>query len=97
MSQYGTGYSASDTDGSGSEYASLDSRDDYASTSVNSTAASTAASYGVSTGASRGGAPVVSFENVSKHYGRLRMFLLRRAGDAKGPAVLGDIDRAGKA
>jgi class 3 adenylate cyclase len=34
---------------------------------------------------------------MAKHYGRLRMFLLRRAGDAKGPAVLGDIDRAGKA
>jgi class 3 adenylate cyclase len=31
---------------------------------------------------------------MAKHYGRLRMFLLRRAGDAKGPAVLGDIERA---
>jgi hypothetical protein len=29
-----------------------------------------------------------------KHYGRLRMFRLRRAGDGKGPAMLGDIDAA---
>jgi class 3 adenylate cyclase len=29
---------------------------------------------------------------MAKHYGRLRMFLLRRA-DGKGPAVLGDIER----
>ena len=70
MSQYGTGYRASDTDGGGSGYGSdtayksQDSRDDYASTSGYSTA--------TSFGASRGGAPVVSFENVSKHYGRLR-------------------------
>jgi class 3 adenylate cyclase len=34
---------------------------------------------------------------MAKHYGRLRMFLLRRAGDAKGPAVLGDIERAADA
>jgi class 3 adenylate cyclase len=31
---------------------------------------------------------------MAKHYGRLRMFLLRRGGDAKGPPVLGDIERA---
>jgi class 3 adenylate cyclase/tetratricopeptide (TPR) repeat protein len=31
---------------------------------------------------------------MAKHYGRLRMFLLRRSGDSKGPAVLGDIERA---
>ena len=31
---------------------------------------------------------------MAKHYGRLRMFLLRRAGDNKGPPVLGDIERA---
>ena len=31
---------------------------------------------------------------MAKHYGRLRMFLLRRAGDGKGPPVLGDIERA---
>lgn len=30
---------------------------------------------------------------MAKHYGRLRMFLLRRAGDGKGPSVLGDIER----
>jgi histidine ammonia-lyase len=31
---------------------------------------------------------------MAKHYGRLRMFLLRRARDGSGPAVLGDIERA---
>ena len=31
---------------------------------------------------------------MAKHYGRLRMFLLRRAGDGEGPPVLGDIERA---
>ena len=31
---------------------------------------------------------------MAKHYGRLRMFLLRRVGDGKGPPVLGDIERA---
>ena len=31
---------------------------------------------------------------MAKHYGRLRMFLLRRGGDSKGPPVLGDIERA---
>lgn len=31
---------------------------------------------------------------MAKHYGRLRMFLLRRASDGKGPPVLGDIERA---
>jgi class 3 adenylate cyclase len=31
---------------------------------------------------------------MAKHYGRLRMFLLRRASNAKGPPVLGDIERA---
>jgi len=31
---------------------------------------------------------------MAKHYGRLRMFLLHRAVDGKGPAVLGDIERA---
>jgi class 3 adenylate cyclase len=30
---------------------------------------------------------------MAKYYGRLRIFLLRRAGDGKGPAVLGDIER----
>jgi Adenylate and Guanylate cyclase catalytic domain len=30
---------------------------------------------------------------MAKHYGRLRMFLLRRAGNGTGPAVLGDIER----
>ena len=67
MSQYGTDYGASETDGGGSGYGSdtaQDSRDDYARTSGHRTVAS----YG----ASHGGAPVVSFENVSKHYGSLR-------------------------
>jgi class 3 adenylate cyclase len=31
---------------------------------------------------------------MAKKYGRLRMFLLRRGGDGKGPPVLGDIERA---
>ena len=31
---------------------------------------------------------------MAKHYGRLHMFVLRRAGDGKGPPVLGDIERA---
>jgi class 3 adenylate cyclase len=31
---------------------------------------------------------------MAKHYGRLRMFLLRRAADGKEPPVLGDIERA---
>ena len=111
MSQYGTGYGASDTDGGGSSYgsdtaysnsdtaysnsdtaysssdtaygssdtaySSQDSRDDY----------STAASYG----ATRSGAPVVSFENVSKYYGRLKavdgLTLDLRAGETT--ALLG--------
>ena len=30
---------------------------------------------------------------MAKHYGRLRMFLLRRVREGKGPAVLGDIER----
>ncbi len=36
----------------------------------------------------------VGITQMAKHYGNLRMFLLRRAGDGKGPAVLGDIERA---
>jgi class 3 adenylate cyclase len=31
---------------------------------------------------------------MAKHYGRLRMFLLRRVREGEGPAVLGDIERA---
>ncbi len=89
MSHYGTGYGASDTDeassgyGTGTAYNSQDSRDDYASTS----GYSTVTSYG----AGRGGAPVVSFENVSKHYGGLRavdgLTLDLRAGETT--ALLG--------
>src|SRR6266581_2094635 len=65
MSQYGTEYSASNTDGGGSGYGSdgsygSSSRGDYESTS-------SVTSYG-----GRHSGPVVSFENVSKHYGRLR-------------------------
>jgi class 3 adenylate cyclase len=36
----------------------------------------------------------VGITEMAKHYGNLRMFLLRRAGDGKGPVVLGDIERA---
>ena len=106
MSQYGTGYGASATDGGGSSYASdsaYASRDQYAGSPSSSTATSTATSYGASTatsygastatsyGASYGGAPVVSFENVSKQYGRLRavdgLTLDLRAGETT--ALLG--------
>ena len=102
MSQYGTGYGASATDGGGSSYASdsaYASRDQYAGSPSRSTATSTATSYGASTatsyatsyGASYGGAPVVSFENVSKQYGRLRavdgLTLDLRAGETT--ALLG--------
>ena len=73
----GSGY------GSDTAYENRDSRDGYASASGSSTAAGYgAASYGAAStsgygtvtsyGASHGGTPVVSFENVSKHYGRLR-------------------------
>ena len=37
---------------------------------------------------------VVTAEEMLRDYGRLRMFLLRRGGDGKGPPVLGDIERA---
>ncbi len=102
MSQYGTGYGASATDGGGSSYASdsaYASRDQHAGSPSRRTAtsygASTATSYGASTatsyGASYGGAPVVSFENVSKQYGRLRavdgLTLDLRAGETT--ALLG--------
>ncbi len=56
MSQYETRYGASGSDGGGSEYGGYG-----AATKV-------AASYG----GSHGGTPVATFENVSKHYGRLR-------------------------
>jgi histidine ammonia-lyase len=36
----------------------------------------------------------VGITEMAKRYGRLRMFLLRRARDGTGPAVLGDIERA---
>jgi histidine ammonia-lyase len=36
----------------------------------------------------------VGITDMAKRYGRLRMFLLRRARDGTGPAVLGDIERA---
>ncbi len=35
----------------------------------------------------------VGYTEMAKHYGRLRMFLLREAGDGKGPSVLTDIER----
>jgi len=88
MSQYETGYGASGNNGGGSGYGgdtAQDSRDGYASTSGHSTVAS------YSYGASRGGTPVVSFENVSKYYGRLKavdgLTLDLRAGETT--ALLG--------
>jgi len=65
MSQYGTDYGVSGRDGGSSDYGSYAGSDAGYAGSVTSPAA---ASYG----ASHDGAPVVSFENVSKHYGRLR-------------------------
>ncbi len=86
MSQYGTGYGASATDGGGSSNGIgtvNSSPDDYASTS----GYHAVTSYG----GSRGGAPVVSFENVSKYYGRLKavdgLTLDLRAGETT--ALLG--------
>ena len=35
----------------------------------------------------------VGYTEMAKHYGRLRMFLLREAGDGAGPSVLTDIER----
>src|SRR5580693_9217801 len=70
MSQYGTGYGASDTDGGGSGYASdtTYSSQDSRNSPGGRADYSTATSYG----AGRVGPSVVSFENVSKHYGKLR-------------------------
>src|SRR5262245_13722666 len=65
MSQYGTDYGASRSDGAGSAAA--------AASAAAASATATTAAAGTSTGHGNGrGAPVVSFENVSKHYGRLR-------------------------
>jgi ABC-2 type transport system ATP-binding protein len=85
MSQYETGYRAFGSDRGGSEYdgyvgyastlrpaasraaSSAASRDASSAASSASRAATAASGYGTS-----GGTPVVSFENVSKHYGSLR-------------------------
>jgi ABC-2 type transport system ATP-binding protein len=76
MSQHDTGYGASGSDGGGSGYSGYgrygsdgehDTQtdpDDY----PGRTATKVAAAYG----SGHGGTPVVTFENVSKHYGRLR-------------------------
>jgi ABC-type Mn2+/Zn2+ transport system ATPase subunit len=74
MSQHETSYGASGIDGSGSE-------DDYQVRTATKVAAGYAGAYG----GGRGGPPVVTFENVSKHYGRLRavdgLSLELRAGE----------------
>jgi hypothetical protein len=33
------------------------------------------------------------YTELAKHYGRLRVFLLRRGSGEQGPAALGDIER----
>jgi ABC-2 type transport system ATP-binding protein len=79
MSQYETDYGASRSDGGGSAApTSAAPTSAAAATAAAATAAAaTVASQGTNTSTSTGrgsgrGAPVVSFENVSKHYGRLR-------------------------
>src|SRR5215472_4389118 len=87
MSQYGTGYGASGSDGGGPEYGGYGEYDGYGSDgeygvqagqddhqdrAAIRVAADDAVDDAASYGGSRGGAPVVTFENVSKHYGRLR-------------------------
>ena len=59
MSQYETRYGASGRDGGGSEYGGYGGY-------------GTATKVAAGSGASHGGTPVATFENVSKHYGRLR-------------------------
>src|SRR5215471_7044174 len=74
MSQYETAYGASGSDGGGSE-------DDYQGRTATTVAAGHAAGYG----GSHGGPAVVTFEDVSKVYGRLRavdgLSLELRAGE----------------
>ena len=87
MSQYGTGYGASGSDGGGpeydthgryggygrdGEYRTQAGQDDYQDHAAIRLAADHAADHAAGFGGSRRGAPVVTFENVSKHYGRLR-------------------------
>jgi len=78
MSQYEMSYGASGSDGGGSE-------DNYHGRTATKVAAGAAAGYAAGYRGSRGGPPVVTFENVSKHYGRLRavdgMSLELRAGE----------------
>ena len=66
MSQYETAYGASGSDGGGRGGTAVSATAGLAATAT-ATATATAGYEG-----RHGGAPVVSFENVSKHYGRLR-------------------------
>jgi ABC-type glutathione transport system ATPase component len=68
MSQYETGYGASGSDGGGRGGTAVSAIAGLAATASASATASTAAGYEGRHGAT----PVVSFENVSKQYGRLR-------------------------
>src|SRR5712671_1327560 len=82
MSQYETGYGASGSDGSGRGGTAVSATAGLAATATaTATAAATAAASATATATAaaaagyegrHGATPVVSFENVSKHYGRLR-------------------------
>jgi len=75
MNQYGTDYGASGHNGGSPEYATsghIGGGSGYGGYSYTGYASRATSSTAAACGASHGGAPVVSFENVSKHYGRLR-------------------------
>jgi ABC-2 type transport system ATP-binding protein len=84
MSQHETDYGASGSDGGGSQYGGYGRYSGYGSDGEydaqagpddgypGRTATKVAAAYAAGYGGGHGGTPVVTFENVSKHYGRLR-------------------------
>jgi ABC-2 type transport system ATP-binding protein len=71
MSQYETAYGASGSDGGGRGGTAVSATAVGATAGLAATATATATATAGYEGR-HGGAPVVSFENVSKHYGRLR-------------------------
>jgi len=70
MSQYETGYGASGSDGGGRGGTAVSATAGLAETATATATETETATAGYE--GRHGGAPVVSFENVSKHYGRLR-------------------------
>jgi ABC-2 type transport system ATP-binding protein len=73
MSQYETDYGASRSDGGGSATAASSASASASASASQGTSTGTGTIAGTATITSHGrGASVVSFENVSKHYGRLR-------------------------